>query len=217
MLLLLFKPYYPDLNLFRSGVSPFIILFSLGMFAADLAFSGNSMAVRVRSFFGRLNTRTVILFFIITGIVYKLIPEQRDLSNPSDNTYNLIVIESKDILFGVISAAFLLLCTISNTLTIKKYLILNFLDWKPLVFIGTFSYSLYLIHPPLLQLLTQYGLGGSHLPILWKTCLLIVIGTPLVVFMSYVFFLVFERPFLISAKKINIEKTEIIASQNPAI
>jgi peptidoglycan/LPS O-acetylase OafA/YrhL len=217
ILLLVCKVYYPDINLFRSGVSPFIILFVLGMLAADIAFSGNDLAVRFRNFFGRLNTLTIILLFIAAGIIYKVIPVERDYGNPSTNTYNLIVIQSKDILFGAISAAFLILCSMSNSLTIRKNSVLKILYWEPLVLIGTFSYSLYLIHPFLLQLLTQYMLAGMHLSVLGKTCFLIIIGTPLVVFISYLFFLVFEKPFLANTKKVKIGEAETIVAQNPAI
>jgi len=201
VLLLVFKNYYPDINLFRSGVSPFIILFTLGMLAADLTFSGHDPAVRFRHFFGRLNTLTTILFFIAAGIIYKVIPAEKDYGSASTNTYNLIVIESKDILFGLISAAFLVLCAIRDNLTVKQNSLLRILHWEPLVLIGTFSYSLYLIHPPLLQLMTQYMLVGMHLSTLGKTVFLIIVGTPLVLLISYFFFLIFEQPFMTLGKK----------------
>lgn len=217
ILLLVSKTYYPDINLFRSGVSPFIILFTLGMLAADLTFSGHNSAVRFRHFFDRLNTLTIILFFIVAGIIYKVIPAEKDYGSAATNTYNLIVIESKDILFGLISAAFLVLCAIRGNLTVRQNSLLRILHWEPLVLIGTFSYSLYLIHPPLLQLITQYMLVGIHLSILGKTCFLIIIGTPLIVFISYLFFLVFEKPFLLGSRKVRVEETETITAQNPAI
>ncbi|HTK21248.1 MAG TPA: acyltransferase [Mucilaginibacter sp.] len=217
ILLLISKSYYPDINLFRSGVSPFIILFTLGMLAADLTFSNNNMAIRFRSFFGRLNTPAIVLFFVIAGVIYKVIPAEKDYGNPSTNTYNLIVIEGKDILFGLISAAFLVLCAIKDILTIKKNQVLKFLYWEPLVLTGTFSYSLYLIHPPLLQLLTQYVLADMHLSTLGKTCFLIIVGTPLIVFISYLFFLVFEKPFLANTKTLDVQEAEAITAQSPAI
>ncbi|MBS1520237.1 MAG: acyltransferase [Bacteroidetes bacterium] len=217
VLLIVFKIYYPDINLFRSGVSPFIILFTSGMLAADLAFSGNDAAVRIRRFLGNLNTLSIILLFIIAAGVYKIIPSEIDNGGPSTNTYNLVVIESKDIIFGLISAAFLVLCATTNALTIKKKSILKVLCWEPLILIGTFSYSLYLIHPFLLQLLTQYILAGMHLSTFGKTCFLILVGTPLVVFISYLFFLIFEKPFLVTSQNVKIKEVETIAAQNPAI
>jgi len=70
------------------------------------------------------------------------------------------------------------------------------LSFRPLVVVGSFSYSLYLIHAPLLQLLWKYPFSP------WKAepntmCLsLLLVGIPSIVLASYLFFLVGERPFL---------------------
>jgi len=70
------------------------------------------------------------------------------------------------------------------------------LGWRPLVFVGAFSYSLYLVHAPLLQLLWQYDLASLGLGPSGTFVLLVLVGVPLVVGASYLFFLAFERPFL---------------------
>ena len=72
----------------------------------------------------------------------------------------------------------------------------GFLSLKPLTFIGSFAFSLYLIHAPVLAMLTTYvvrpfGLGNTD-----SLALLLLVGCPVSVAASYVFFLVFERPFL---------------------
>jgi peptidoglycan/LPS O-acetylase OafA/YrhL len=78
----------------------------------------------------------------------------------------------------------------------KASVVARFLSLKPLVFIGTFSYSVYLLHAPLLQLLWQYvfhpaGLGASAMfAALMGPGALMVLGT------SYGFFYCFERPFV---------------------
>lgn len=67
---------------------------------------------------------------------------------------------------------------------------------RPLAFLGSFAFSLYLIHAPVLAMLTEYvvrpsgreGLDGLHL--------LLLVGCPSSVAVAYLFFLVFERPFL---------------------
>lgn len=75
------------------------------------------------------------------------------------------------------------------------------LRWKPLVVVGTFSYSLYLIHAPLLQVMWQYALvpfGVSHELMF---VLLMTLGLGLVLGCAYLFFLAFEAPFLRSAAR----------------
>lgn len=71
------------------------------------------------------------------------------------------------------------------------------LSWQPLAQLGTFAYSLYLIHMPTLTLI-------RHLLLLWlppETPALMKVGLtalvlPLVLGLAYLFFLAFERPFL---------------------
>ncbi len=69
------------------------------------------------------------------------------------------------------------------------------LSWPPLASMAAFSYSLYLIHAPLLQVFWQLveipaGLGRpASLALIWLT------GVPIIVLLSYVFHLVAERPF----------------------
>ena len=81
------------------------------------------------------------------------------------------------------------------------------LDWKPLVFVGTFSYSLYLIHAPLLQLIWQYGTSRLHLSRFNEFMLLLAVGLPMIVAASYFFFLLAERPFLRSRQRRSVAAT----------
>ncbi|HZC05307.1 MAG TPA: acyltransferase [Ktedonobacterales bacterium] len=72
------------------------------------------------------------------------------------------------------------------------------LDGRPLVWVGGFSYSVYLIHAPLIQLLWQYGLRplGFGLGMLPTYLALVVTGVPLILAASWGFWYVCERPFL---------------------
>ena len=70
------------------------------------------------------------------------------------------------------------------------------LSWSPLVWIGTFAYSIYLMHSPFLQLLWQYPLARlDAMPFLMFWVLLLV-GTPVLLGLCYLFFLACERPFI---------------------
>ncbi len=77
----------------------------------------------------------------------------------------------------------------------------KFLSWQPLVFIGTFAYSIYLIHAPIIQLTWQYIFHPLHLGSRTTFLLLIIFGAPLILALSYLFFLVFERPFMTNTQR----------------
>lgn len=68
------------------------------------------------------------------------------------------------------------------------------LDWKPLVAVGLFSYSLYLIHAPLEQVLWQYAIDPMGLSQGAQLALMIAVGLPVVVACAYVFYRAVERP-----------------------
>jgi peptidoglycan/LPS O-acetylase OafA/YrhL len=80
----------------------------------------------------------------------------------------------------------------------------KFLRWKPLAWVGTFSYSLYLIHAYMvigparwLNLHTKiWGntSSGAH-------ALFLVLLIPVILLISYAFHLLFERPFMGTARQ----------------
>ena len=70
------------------------------------------------------------------------------------------------------------------------------LTTRPLVGVGTFAYSLYLIHAPLLQVVHQTLIFPLHLTRGGQFVALVGFGYPLIVLASYGFFRLFERPFL---------------------
>lgn len=70
------------------------------------------------------------------------------------------------------------------------------LSWKPLTRLGVFSYSLYLVHAPLLQiiwllLVEPFNLSqGAALAVMW------LVATPLIIGLAYLFHAIAERPFI---------------------
>ena len=62
--------------------------------------------------------------------------------------------------------------------------------------LGLFSYSIYLLHGPILGVLNQYLIDPLGIPALAKFGLLLVVGLPLVLVLCYGFHLLFEAPFL---------------------
>lgn len=90
-------------------------------------------------------------------------------------------------------------CTIAlilHALRPGRNLVRSVLDCKPAVALGGFSYSLYLIHAPLIQVIWQYGVAPLHRSNTTSFLLLLALGTPLIVAMAWLFSLVGERPFL---------------------
>jgi peptidoglycan/LPS O-acetylase OafA/YrhL len=78
----------------------------------------------------------------------------------------------------------------------RPSVVTNALSWKPLVFIGTFSYSVYLIHAPLLQILWQYVLRPAHVGRSAMFVALMIPGALVVLAASNLFFRILEEPFM---------------------
>lgn len=75
------------------------------------------------------------------------------------------------------------------------------LGWRPLAAIGSFAYSIYLIHVPILGMIYAFIVYPLIYPALQPNrlialILLIVVTVPIVLVLSYIFFLFCERPFL---------------------
>ena len=74
-----------------------------------------------------------------------------------DGTNPRLAVVGMDFIVGLLTSVLLILacCPGKNRLRV-------FLGSKPLVFVGTFAYSIYLIHAPLLQVVWQYGMLPLH-------------------------------------------------------
>jgi peptidoglycan/LPS O-acetylase OafA/YrhL len=70
------------------------------------------------------------------------------------------------------------------------------LSFRPLVAVGVFSYSLYLLHAPLLQLVWQFGVHPSGIGPAAGFAALMTLGFGVVLLGSYAFHCVLERPFM---------------------
>jgi peptidoglycan/LPS O-acetylase OafA/YrhL len=93
-----------------------------------------------------------------------------------------------DIPVGICSMCILVICSQWKT-------VMRIPSWRPLVKLGAFSYSLYLFHFPIQQILWKYllprmGMGQTATFAIGAT-----LGTALVLALTYTFYLLFERPF----------------------
>jgi peptidoglycan/LPS O-acetylase OafA/YrhL len=157
----------------------YIGLFTMGMLGASIAFSHADSA------YERLQKRSWghLVFWITLVVVAISMVKIRNGAGVPESV--------RDILLGV--WAMCLLVMVSQR---ESGWIYNFLSWKPLTFLGTFAYSIYLMHAPLLQIVDQYLLIPGLHTALQKFLFLSLIGTPLILAGSYLFFLACERPFL---------------------
>lgn len=69
------------------------------------------------------------------------------------------------------------------------------LESRPLMTLGAFSYSLYLVHMPLLIKMQDFLHKHGASP-LAQFCVLLCLGVPLCLGLAYLFHLAFERPFM---------------------
>ena len=67
--------------------------------------------------------------------------------------------------------------------------------WRPVAWVGSFSYSLYLVHFPVQQLIWQNLVRPLGLSREATFAIMVTLGTVAIVLFAYVFYLVFERPF----------------------
>jgi peptidoglycan/LPS O-acetylase OafA/YrhL len=184
----------PDVAL-GTGVSPYIVLFTLGMIAAYSSFSQNDNAVFLRKLYNKLSQLVIVVS--ISAILFTAVIVKHILEIFSDSPFKEINLEGKvyDILLGAVFAIVLFLCAESSK-NGNRFLFIKILSSKPLAFIGTFSYSLYLIHCPVIAMVSEYIVMPLNLNNFQSAGTLIVVSAPIVILISYGFFCLFERPFL---------------------
>lgn len=102
-----------------------------------------------------------------------------------------------DVLTGVGTTSLIIYCTYFWTKSKRTRfpLILGLLESRWVVGLGTFSYSLYLVHYPILQLV-NIPLISLHMSSTGNLLALLLVGLPLSILVAYIFHLAFERPFM---------------------
>ena len=189
-LILSFILLHTSVNMDTHGVSPqYIALFTMGMFAAMIVYTD-------QGYFAMMYIRTpwhilVILLGLIL-IVHGFVPLWHG---------NIVPHYISDYVVGLWSASLLIAASQPKTLLNTAF------SWKPLVFIGTFAYSIYLLHFSLLRLFWQYLLLPFNLSTWTTFALLIIIVVPIIIGLCYLFFLIAERPFLSQKQKKKINSS----------
>jgi len=161
-------------------------LFTIGMLAAALGHSHNRRLVWLRSHIPWSVTFVLmasLAIFFNKGYYYQIrLPWQ-----------------VQDLFVALATMSLLVAVTPSPT-SDRWHWVRKALGWKPLAFVGTFSYSLYLLHSPVLQVIWVYFVHPLQLPPSRSLLLLATAGFASIMCAAYLFFLIFERPFISSRK-----------------
>ena len=194
-----FLPFVSRFNSQQNGVSPqFLGLFVLGMLAAGISFSAHPALSRLRE---RLpwGGLTAAAFAALVAANAALPPALG--SRPA-----------WDSCAGVFAACLLIAASRPGVWQAA-------LSSRPLVSVGSFAYSLYLIHFPIVQMVWLYAVHplrlGPGLSFLLHECL----GVSLSVGIAYGFHLAFERPFMSKPGKPAVRterEAEAAAIESPA-
>ena len=174
------------------GAAPqYLGLFAMGLLGADVAFGRTSLMSHLRkpNFAWMLLVLSTLIMIVVSKV--KLWHG------------GVIAISYADFFVGLWATSLMIAAANTKTGWLNKAL-----SWRPLVAIGTFAYSIYLIHGPLIQVIWQYILFPLRSNPLLMFLGLCIVGTPLIVGCSYLFFLLCERPFLNRRKRETFAETE---------
>ncbi|MBC8122369.1 MAG: acyltransferase [Gemmatimonadaceae bacterium] len=182
-----FGPHFL-LDGYLDWASPWYLgLFALGMAGAVIGFSTEPHVLhwRGRIAWGTLCT-ALCAFCIGVGILFA--------SQPGWGTGKLWIVF--DPLIGVTTTCLLVYCSSCLGGTgVTAPPVVRFLQSRWTVALGRWSYSLYLTHILVISLVHQFlihmGLAATQ-----RLLLLLVAGVPLSLLFAYIFFLVFEQPFM---------------------
>jgi peptidoglycan/LPS O-acetylase OafA/YrhL len=194
------SPLHRWISTYPSGVSPYYLgLFAMGMLATKAAYSGD----RSRAF-GRPASAWAAATAVSAFVVFALsaFPLAHGHSLPP---------QVMSLFVGLFSMILLIWVSISPRSWAGRLF-----AWRPLVFLGTFAYSLYLTHAPLVQLFWQYVIHPLHLSDLAGFAMAIFVGAPLITGVAYLFHLACERPFMNTKPRPTVAETERDAVLSPA-
>jgi peptidoglycan/LPS O-acetylase OafA/YrhL len=152
----------------------FLALFGLGVFAAAIGHSGHR---RLRLIVGGLGLAAFLAFVasaIALGSVWVV------------DRYFAV-----DLVVGLAVACLLAVLFAGGGAPIRRLF-----ASKVAMRIGLFSYSIYLIHGPMVGVIEKYVIAPLNLAPVAKYGIFLAIGLPIVLALSYAFHLLFEAPFL---------------------
>ncbi len=185
---------------FRDISPDYYVLFTLGVMASHTAFSSHPYWKAIRAAYPAKAASFVFLFLLI-GL------SQLWGARATQPTPAIIL----NLLTGLSAASLIMHLTqsggikeirpvlaepyYSERVGTERFSLAHLLAVRWLVFVGTFSYSLYLLHQPVLHVFLRIA---RRFLMNDNACFffLLIVAIPLIVVFSYLFFLVCERPLL---------------------
>ncbi|WP_345949133.1 acyltransferase [Mucilaginibacter sp. PAMB04274] len=173
-------------NLNVKFISPiFIGLFGLGMFAAHVSFSNNKSLTFLKNF--RYWPVVLLITFMLFLSGHFAHSFYQKIEGPLLTSGSLL----PTIYTGLFASSLLIALSTNKLIGFRK-----FLSLKPLVSIGTFAYSIYLIHAPLIEVVMRYVILPLNMGIIANLIILTFAGGAFIITVSYGFYLIAEKPFL---------------------
>jgi peptidoglycan/LPS O-acetylase OafA/YrhL len=189
----------------------FIVLFGLGMLGAAVGFSPKPAVARLRTAvpWGVLSVALTAAFILLAAFW------RTPAGVPATEDWN--VMWAMDALVGAATMCLIIFCTraaIEREAT-RWPLALRILNGKFAVSIGAFSYSLYLVHAPLVAWMHLHlrATNLSETAVFW---IMLLAGVPLISLACWLFYLVCERPFVSNAHGKKKASTPPTAAAAPA-
>jgi peptidoglycan/LPS O-acetylase OafA/YrhL len=177
-------PHFLLRGLFDSAYPWYLGLFALGMAGAYVGFSArpDALALRERVDWG-MAARVLWVGLAVFGVIKSgWYADHRWAADP---------------LFGLATMCLLVYCTsqLRSGAGPSRFSVVRLLDAHAVRRLGAFSYSLYLIHFPLLSLADTLLLALRVTGVV-RAAALFGLAVPAIVLAAYVFYLGFEKPFL---------------------
>lgn len=173
----------------------FIALFAAGMVTAQFCFSPSAESRRMRE---RLPASECFFALLAFTLVLLLLQTRASWSSkPFIAILGRLTWGNVWVMDYLVTACFcsLLVALCQEVKTGAIGGIHRLLHWSPLVFVGHFSYSLYLIHDPILRLVCAVG-EHLHLSATVQYVVTFTFGVPFAIACGYVLYLAVERHFI---------------------
>ena len=164
----------------------YLFLFAMGTGAGWAAFSQSGLSDRDGKPWGWVLAGFAVL---LVAALWRF-PVTDTTQNPFGSHLPLI-----DAIAGAAAAS--LLVVVARGASKASRIAGALLGSRPIAALGAFAYSLYLVHMPCLNMLSRLLASLSAAPAV-RAAILAAAGVPVIVALAYLFFYVFERPFLSS-------------------